>query len=66
VLAGEFVVVNRHMLKDLVEGGYWTKDTRNQIIADGGSIQRVSCIPVRVIMRACHRACVRVCHRVIE
>merc|ERR1712185_15869 len=45
VLAGEFAVVNRHMLKDLIAGGYWTKEVRNQIIADGGSIQKVAGIP---------------------
>ena len=47
VLAGEFTVVNKHMLRDLIKGGYWTPETRNQIIAEGGSIQRVSSIPVR-------------------
>lgn len=45
VLAGEFTVVNKHMFKDLIEGGYWTHDIRNQIIADGGSIQNVAAIP---------------------
>merc|ERR1719409_590303 len=45
VLAGEFAVVNRHMLKDLITHGLWTKEVRNQIIADGGSIQNVGCIP---------------------
>lgn len=44
-LAGEFTVINRHMLKDLVEQGLWTKDVRNQVIADGGSIQNVAAIP---------------------
>jgi ribonucleotide reductase alpha subunit len=45
VLAGEFTVVNKHLLKDLIEGGYWTSATRNQIIADRGSVQNVHCIP---------------------
>eukprot|EP00750_Incisomonas_marina_P025764 INCI5662.2.p1 GENE.INCI5662.2~~INCI5662.2.p1 ORF type:complete len:811 (+),score=153.52 INCI5662.2:149-2581(+) len=45
VLAGEFTVVNRHMLRDLIEGGFWTEEIRNQIIADGGSVQNVHALP---------------------
>jgi ribonucleotide reductase alpha subunit len=45
VLAGEFTVVNKYLLKDLVERGLWTPEVRNQIIADRGSIQNVSSIP---------------------
>ena len=45
VLAGEFTVINKYLLKDLVEGGYWTADVRNQIIADRGSVQKVASIP---------------------
>lgn len=45
VLAGEFAVVNKHMLRDLTERGLWTAEVRNQIMADGGSIQRVASIP---------------------
>lgn len=45
VLAGEFTIVNKYLLKELVEKGLWTPEVRNQIIADRGSIQRVSLIP---------------------
>jgi len=45
VLAGEFTVVNKHMLKDLLAKGYWTPEIRNQIMADRGSIQNVAAIP---------------------
>lgn len=45
VLAGEFTVVNKYLLKDLVEGGYWTDTIRNQIIADRGSVQKVKELP---------------------
>ena len=41
VLAGEFTIVNKHLLRDLIARGIWTPDTRNQIIADGGSVQNV-------------------------
>lgn len=48
VLAGEFTVVNKYLLKDLVDRGIWTADIRNQIIADRGSVQRVSGIPQEI------------------
>ncbi|CAN0144686.1 unnamed protein product, partial [Ectocarpus sp. 4 AP-2014] len=41
VLAGEFAVVNKHLLRDLTTRGLWTASVRNQIIADQGSVQRV-------------------------
>jgi ribonucleotide reductase alpha subunit len=37
VLAGEFTVVNKYLLKELVEKGLWTAEVRNQIIADRGN-----------------------------
>ena len=45
VLAGEFTVVNKHLLTDLLERGLWTAEVRNQIIADRGSVQNVKAIP---------------------
>ena len=45
VLAGEFQIVNPHLLKDLVDMGLWSENMKNRIIADGGSIQRVPNIP---------------------
>ena len=33
VLAGEFTIVNKYLLKDLVEGGMWTPEVRRQIIS---------------------------------
>ena len=41
VLAGEFTVVNKHLLRELTANGLWTDAVRNQIIADGGSVQNV-------------------------
>eukprot|EP00904_Undaria_pinnatifida_P002140 jgi/Undpi1/11927/HiC_scaffold_4.g01626.m1 len=41
VLAGEFAVVNKHLLRDLTQRGLWTAGVRNQIIADQGSVQNV-------------------------
>jgi ribonucleoside-diphosphate reductase subunit M1 len=45
VLAGEFAVINKYLLRDLVNGGYWTPETRNQMIADGGSVQNIAVVP---------------------
>ena len=45
VLAGEFTVLNQHLLKDLMALGLWTDDIKNQIIAQGGSVQGVGEIP---------------------
>merc|ERR1719515_325916 len=41
VLSGEFVQVNRHLLRDLIERGLWTEDVRMQLIAHNGSVQNV-------------------------
>merc|ERR1711998_165417 len=40
-LSGEFVQVNRHLLRDLVERGLWTEDVRTQLIAHNGSVQHL-------------------------
>merc|ERR1712144_127404 len=41
VLSGEFVQVNRHLLRDLIERGLWTDDMRMQLIAHNGSVQHL-------------------------
>ncbi len=48
VLSGEFVVVNKHLLKDLVQLGLWTNDMKNKIIAANGSVQNIVGIPDNV------------------
>lgn len=45
VLSGEFVVVNKHLLKDLVELNLWNDEMKNAIMAHNGSIQKISNIP---------------------
>ncbi|KIA91767.1 ribonucleoside-diphosphate reductase [Pedobacter kyungheensis] len=45
VLSGEFVVVNKHLLKDLVALGLWNNDMKNKIILANGSIQAIAEIP---------------------
>merc|ERR1719178_194242 len=39
VLSGEFVQVNRHLLRDLIERGLWTDDMRSMLVAHNGSVQ---------------------------
>merc|ERR1712014_261738 len=39
VLSGEFVQVNRHLLRDLIHRGLWNDDMRMQLIAHNGSVQ---------------------------
>ncbi|MFT3703350.1 MAG: ribonucleoside-diphosphate reductase subunit alpha [Agriterribacter sp.] len=45
VLSGEFVVVNKHLLKDLVELNLWNDDMKNKIMAHNGSVQKIDGIP---------------------
>lgn len=45
VLSGEFAVVNKFLVRDLIEQGLWTTEVRTQIIANNGSIQNVKAIP---------------------
>merc|ERR1711920_354334 len=45
VLSGEFVSVNRHLLKDLIARGLWNEDVRVQLIAHNGSVQHIDQIP---------------------
>ncbi len=48
VLSGEFIIVNKHLLKDLVSLGLWNNDMKNQIIAANGSVQHIQTIPADV------------------
>lgn len=45
VKAGEFVVVNKHLLNDLIERNLWTKSIKNKIIANQGSVALIDEIP---------------------
>jgi ribonucleoside-diphosphate reductase alpha chain len=45
VLSGEFIVVNKHLLRDLVKLGLWDDDMKNRLIAANGSIQNIKEIP---------------------
>jgi ribonucleoside-diphosphate reductase alpha chain len=47
-LAGEYVVVNKYLMKELVEKGLWTDDLKQMIIARNGSIQGIEEIPQEI------------------
>ena len=48
VLSGEFIVVNKHLLKDLIELGLWNDQLKNELIAANGSIQHIERIPTHI------------------
>jgi len=45
VLSGEFAVVNKHLLKDLISLGLWNDKMKNRLIAENGSVQNIQEIP---------------------
>ena len=48
VLSGEFIVVNKHLLEDLVDLGLWNDGLKNEIMRANGSIQGVDNIPADI------------------
>ena len=44
-LSGEFIIVNKHLLRDLTKLGLWDDDMKNRIISANGSIQNINEIP---------------------
>jgi len=45
VLSGEFIVVNKHLLEDLVERGLWNEDMKQELMRSNGSVQNIQGIP---------------------
>lgn len=45
VLSGEFIVVNKHLLEDLVNLGLWNEDMKQELMQANGSIQSIEGIP---------------------
>jgi len=48
VLSGEFMVVNKYLVEDLVARGLWTSEVRTNIIANNGSIQNMTELPEEI------------------
>lgn len=47
-LSGEFIVVNKHLMKDLIKLGLWNDTMKNRLIAANGSVQNVPGIPQNI------------------
>jgi ribonucleoside-diphosphate reductase alpha chain len=48
VLAGDFMVVNKHLVDELTKLNLWTSEVRTQIIAENGSVQGITEIPQEI------------------
>ena len=49
-LSGEFIIVNKHLLKDLIGLGLWNEEMKHQLMAANGSVQNIPGIPDHIKM----------------
>ena len=47
-LAGEFVVVNKYLMKELIALGHWNEQVKNNIISNKGSVQQLTVLPEHI------------------
>ena len=47
-LAGEFFVINKYLIRDLLKMGIWTRELKDRILAENGSIQNIDEIPQEI------------------
>jgi ribonucleoside-diphosphate reductase alpha chain len=47
-IAGEFIVANKYLMRELIELGLWTEALKNNIVANNGSVQQIDVIPQAV------------------
>ncbi len=47
-IAGDFIVINKHLVKDLMSVGLWNAEMKNKIIAQNGSVQKIAEIPAEI------------------
>ena len=47
-LAGEFIIVNKYLMKELIDLKLWNEDLKNNIIANNGSVQHIDGIPKHI------------------
>ena len=50
-LAGEFIVLNKHLMKELMDTGIWCDELKQQIVARNGSVQGIAAIPEEIQAR---------------
>ncbi len=48
VLSGEFIVVNKHLLEDLVKLGLWNEELKQELMRANGSVQHIDAIPEEI------------------
>lgn len=48
VLSGEFVVVNKHLMRDLIKAGLWNEGMKNELVSENGSVQKIAGIPQEI------------------
>ena len=48
VLSGEFIVVNKHLLEDLVNLGLWNEDLKQELMRANGSVQHIDAVPADI------------------
>lgn len=55
-LAGEFTVINKHLMEKLIEMKLWNKQIRDELLYDKGSIQNIECIPddIKLLFRTAY------------
>ncbi len=47
-LSGEFIVANKHLMKDLINAGLWSEGMRQKLISANGSVQSIPEIPQNI------------------
>jgi len=47
-LAGEFIMANKYLMRDLLDLGLWNEKVKNNIIANNGSVQQIEMIPENI------------------
>merc|ERR1719164_401344 len=62
VLSGEFVQVNRHLLRDLIQRGLWTDEIRMKLVAHNGSVQQ---LPLPADMKELYKTVWEIKQRVV-
>jgi len=63
VLSGEFIVVNKYLLRDLVKLGLWSEELKNKIVAANGSVQHIPEIPQN--LKELYKTCWEISQKVI-
>jgi len=61
-LSGEFVQVNRHLLRDLIKRGLWTDDMRMKLVAHNGSVQQ---LPIPADMKELYKTVWEIKQRIV-